>query len=150
MKSKEKKVNLDRRAFLNTLGASAGVAASLPAISILSGAAKLYADDIGPQGGRARAESSERIRQDVAERESNVRIPNHDDNGDEALYPSKIGNYSKNLKHDLKTGEVDPAAYQAMIGAISTGRFADFEALAVNGHFGSAADPTVQRRLVNP
>jgi hypothetical protein len=150
MKSKKKKVNVDRRAFLNTLGASAGVAASLPAISILSGAAKLYADDIGPQGGRARAESSERIRQDVAERESNVRIPNHDDNGDEALYPSKIGNYSKNLKHDPTTGEVDPAAYQAMIGAISTGRFADFEALATNGHFGSAGNPTVQRRLVNP
>ena len=36
-----------------------------------------------------------------------------------------------------------------MISAISTGRFADFEALAMNGHFGSA-DPTVQRRLVNP
>ncbi|MBZ5661599.1 MAG: vanadium-dependent haloperoxidase [Acidobacteriia bacterium] len=117
-------------------------------MSFLSGA-KVYADDIGPQGGRARAESSERIRQEVAERESNVRIPDHQDNGDEALYPSKIGNYSKNLKHDPTTGEVDPAAYQAMIGAISTGRFADFEALALNGHFGSA-DPSAQRRLVNP
>jgi hypothetical protein len=140
---------MNRRAFLNKLGTSAGIAATLPAISVLSKATTVYADDIGPQGGRARAESSERIRQDVAERESNVRIPNHDDNGDEALYPSKIGNYSKNLKHDPTTGEVDLAAYQAMLGAISTGRFADFEALATNGHFGSA-DPTVQRRLVNP
>jgi len=148
MKRKKQATKLDRRAFLNTLGASAGIAASLPAISILS-EARVYADDIGPQGGRARAESSEKLRQEVAERESNVRIPDHDDNGDEALYPSKIGNYSKNLKHDPNTGEVDPAAYQAMIEAISTGRFADFEALAVNGHFGSA-DPSVQRRLVNP
>lgn len=139
---------LNRRAFLNTMGVSAGIAASLPAISILS-EATADADDIGPQGGRARAESSERIRQDVAERESNVRIPNHDDNGDERLYPSKIGNYSKNLKHDSLTGEVDPAAYQAMIAAISTGRFADFEALAMNGHFG-APNSIVQRRLVNP
>ncbi len=143
---RNKKIN--RRAFLNTMGVSAGIAASLPAISILSEAAA-NADDIGPQGGRARAESSERIRQDVAERESNVRIPNHDDNGDERLYPSKIGNYSKNLKHDALTGEVDPAAYQAMIAAISTGRFADFEALAMNGHFG-APNSNVQRRLVNP
>ena len=79
-----KKVN--RRAFLNTMGVSAGIAASLPAISILS-EATANADDIGPQGGRARAESSERIRQDVAERESNVRIPNHDDNGDERVVP---------------------------------------------------------------
>src|SRR5260370_1231760 len=46
MKSKKKKVNVDRRAFLNALGASAGVAASLPAISILSGAAKGYAFDL--------------------------------------------------------------------------------------------------------
>jgi hypothetical protein len=36
-----------------------------------------------------------------------------------------------------------------MIAAISTGRFADFEALSTNGHFG-ASDPTTQRRLVNP
>jgi hypothetical protein len=148
LKQNKQKIRTDRRAFLNTLGASAGIAASLPAISFLSGA-KVYADDIGPQGGRARAESSERIRQEVAERESNVRIPDHQDNGDEALYPSKIGNYSKNLKHDPTTGEVDLAAYQAMIGAIATGRFADFEALALNGHFG-ASDPSTQRRLVNP
>jgi hypothetical protein len=149
MKHKRQNSNMNRRAFLNTLGASAGIAATLPAISVLSEATTAFADDIGPQGGRARAESSERIRQDVAERESNFRIPNHDDNGDEARYPSKIGNYSKNLKHDPTTGEVDLAAYQAMIAAISTGRFADFEALATNGHFGSS-DPAMQRRLVNP
>ena len=149
MKLKKKNTNLNRRAFLNTLGASAGIAASLPAISVLSEATTAFADDIGPQGGRARVETSERIRQEVAERESNFRIPNHDDNGDEALYPTKIGNYSKNLKHDPTTGEVDLAAYQAMIAAISTGRFADFEALATNGHFG-APNSTVQRRLVNP
>lgn len=148
MKPKQKKVNASRRAFLNRLGASAGVVAALPVVSVLS-ESSVYADDIGPQGGRARAESSENLRQGVAERESNVPIPNHADNGDEALYPSKIGNYSKNLKHLPTTGEVDPAAYQAMIAAIATGRFADFEALAKNGHFGSA-DPTVQRRLVNP
>jgi hypothetical protein len=150
MKSKKKAKTMDRRAFLNTMGVSAGIAATLPSVAVLSEATAAYASDIGPQGGNARAESSERIRSEVAERESNVRIPNHDDNGDEALYPSKIGNYSKNLKHDPTTGEVDPAAYQAMIGAISTGRFADFEALATNGHFGAGNNPSVQRRLVNP
>ena len=113
MKPKKQQIRTGRRAFLNTLGASAGIAATLPAISFFSGA-KVYADDIGPQGGRARAETSESIRQEVAERESNVRIPDHQDNGDEDLYPYKIGNYSKNLKHDPNTGEVDPAAYQAM------------------------------------
>jgi hypothetical protein len=97
MKSTKQETAINRRAFLNGLGATAGIAASLPAISILSEAATAYADDIGPQGGLARAETSERIRQGVAERESNMRIPNHEDNGDEALYPSKIGNYSKKI-----------------------------------------------------
>jgi hypothetical protein len=140
--------SFDRRAFLQRLGASAGVAAALPGVSILS-EASASANDIGPQGGGARVESSEKIRQQVAEREGDVRIPSHDDNGDEQLYPSKIGNYSKNLKHDPTTGEVDPAAYQAMIAAIASGRFADFEALFLNGHFG-CPDPALQRRLVNP
>jgi hypothetical protein len=149
MKDKKQTTKINRRSFLNTLGASAGIAATLPAILILSDATPAYADDIGPQGGRDRVESSERLRQEVAERESFVRIPDHEDNGDEALYPSKIGNYSKNLKHDPLTGEADPAAYEAMIDAISSGRFADFEALFTNGHFG-ASDQTMQRRLVNP
>jgi len=148
MKHKKQNDIVDRRAFLNTLGISVGIAAAVPTISILSETG-VYADDIGPQSGRARAESSERIRQDVAERESTVRIPNHEDNGDEALYPSKIGNYSKALKHHPTTGEVDPAAYEALNSAIAKGRFADFEALVTNGHLGSA-DPTKQRRLVNP
>src|SRR4029077_588019 len=112
MKHKNQNSNINRRAFLNTLGASAGIAASLPAISVLSEATTAFADDIGPQGGRARVETSERIRQEVAERESNFRIPSHDDNGDEALYPTKIGNYSKNLNNEPTTGEVDRPAWK--------------------------------------
>lgn len=149
MKYKKLNIGIDRRAFLNTLGTSAAIAATLPANSILS-EASAYADDIGPQGGKARAESAESLRASVAETDGDkVPIPNHPDNGDEERYANKIGNYSKALKHDPVTGEVDPAAYAAMIAAISSGRFADFEALATNGHLGSS-DPTLQRRLVNP
>jgi hypothetical protein len=68
----------------------------------------------------------------MAEAESNVRIPTHADNGDEALYTNKIGNYSKGLKHEPRTGEVDSNAYEAFIDAISTGRFSDCEELATN------------------
>jgi hypothetical protein len=149
MKRKKLNIRVDRRAFLNTLGASAGIAATLPAISILS-QASAYADDIGPQGGKARAESAERLRVSVAETDGDrVPIPNHPDNGDEDLYPTKFASYSKALKHDPMTGEPDAAAYAALVGAIHTGRFSDFEALATNGHLGSA-DRSVQRRLVNP
>jgi hypothetical protein len=139
----------NRRKFLGTVSATAAAAVALPALSVLS-EPTAFADDIGPQGGRARAEGSEDLRNRVAEAESNVAIPQHQDNGDEARYPNKIGNYSKNLKHEPNTGEVDLPAYEALIGAISSGRFADFEALATNGHFGSSAKPSFQRRLVNP
>jgi hypothetical protein len=138
----------NRRAFLGTVGVTAAAAVGLPTLSVLT-ESSVQANDIGPQGGRARAEQSEQLRNRVAEAESNVEIPNHEDNGDEARYANKIGNYSKNLKHDPTTGEVDPAAYEALIGAISSGRFADFEALVTNGHFGSAK-LALQRRLVNP
>ena len=142
MKPKKQGIGVGRRGFLR---ASAGVVA----VSIIS-EASTYADDIGPQGGRARAESAENLREHVAEADGDkVPIPNHPDNGDEALYSTKFANYSKCLKHDPTTGEVDPAAYAALIAAISSGRFSDFEALLKNGYLGSA-DPTVQRRLVNP
>jgi hypothetical protein len=148
MQNRKPAVDKGRRSFLNTVGATAAVAAALPVVSILS-ERKAYADDTGPQGGRERAERAEEIRKRAAEAESNVDIPHHQDNNDEERYPNRIGNFSKCLKHDPTTGEVEPRAYQALLGAISTGRFSDFEALATNGHFGSA-DPTKQRRLVNP
>jgi hypothetical protein len=142
MKPKKQRTGVGRRAFLK---ASAGVAA----VSIIS-EASIFADDIGPQGGRARAESAEQLREHVAEADGDkVPIPNHPDNGDEARYPTKFASYSKCLKHNSTTGDVDPAAYAALIAAISSGRFSDFEALFTNGHLGST-NPTVQRRLVNP
>src|SRR6202163_2083876 len=104
----------NRRKFLGTVGATAAAAVALPALSVLT-APSAYADDIGPQGGRARVEQSEEIRNRVAEAESNVAIPHHQDNGDEARYSNKIGNFSKNLKHDPTTGEVDLPAYEALI-----------------------------------
>jgi hypothetical protein len=142
MKSKKQGIGVGRRTFLK---ASAGVVA----VSSISEAI-IHADDIGPQGGRARAESAENLREHVAEADGDkVPIPSHPDNGDEALYPTKFANYSKCLKHDSTKGEVEPAAYAALIAAISSGRFSDFEALSTNGHLGSTK-PTVQRRLVNP
>jgi hypothetical protein len=136
----------NRREFHGTVSATAAAAVALPTLSVLT-QAQVYTDDIGPQGGLARAEQSEEIRKRVAEAESNLDIPHHQDNGDEALYPNKIGNYSKNLKHDHTTGEVDLPAYEALISALAGGRFSDFEALATNGHFGSA-NPALQRRLL--
>ncbi|HSG41466.1 MAG TPA: vanadium-dependent haloperoxidase, partial [Thermoanaerobaculia bacterium] len=67
-------------------------------------------------------------------------IPAHPCNNDEALYPNKIGSYTKGLPHNPGTYEVDLAAYNAMITALTTGHPADFEAIPLGG----------SRKLVNP
>ena len=149
MKDTKLNIRIKRRAFLSTLGASAAIAATLPANTILS-ETSAYADDIGPQGGKARAETAESLRVSVAEKDGDkFPIPNHPDNRDEALYPTRFASYSKCLLHNARTGEVDPAAYTAFLNAVHTGAFSDFEALVTNGHFGTS-DPSKQRRLVNP
>lgn len=104
--------------------------------------------EIGPQTGSERADAAFQVRVDAAEDERNIPIPDHPCNGDEELYPNFIGNYTKGLLHD-SVGEVDPDAYNALLAAISSGKFEDFEALSTNGRLG-CPDPTSQRRLVNP
>ncbi len=46
--------------------------------------------------------------------------------GDEAALPGRIGCYSKSLPKN-KYGEVDRAAYDALVAACETGKFSDFE-----------------------
>jgi hypothetical protein len=53
----------------------------------------------------------------------------HPSNGDEELYPSRIGNFSKTLPHDPLTGEVDPAAYDTLLLALKSADFAQLEAV---------------------
>jgi membrane-associated phospholipid phosphatase len=99
--------------------------------------------------GKKRAKQAEALRIDAAAQQRALGIPDHPDNGDEALYPTRIGNYSKGLKHDPSTGEVNPSAYNALLAAINSGSNADFDAIVTNGLFGSS-DPSRQRRQVNP
>lgn len=53
-------------------------------------------------------------------------------NGDEELYPTRIGNYSKGLPHQ-SNGEVVPSAYNALLNALSTGNPALFEQIPLGG-----------------
>jgi hypothetical protein len=79
-----------------------------------------------------RADMSEQIRVAAAQTERNVPVPLHPDNGDEALYQTKVGNYSKGLPHN-NIGEVDLAAYQSMLAALASGAVADFENITLGG-----------------
>jgi membrane-associated phospholipid phosphatase len=96
-----------------------------------------------------RREVARQIREDAARTAYLVPEPAHLDNGDEERYQNKIGSSTKGLAHDPATGEVVPSAYHAMLEALRSGSFEDFETLVGNGHFG-CPDPTRRRRFVNP
>lgn len=65
----------------------------------------------------------------------------HPNNGDEERYKNQnyIGNYTKALPHDA-IGQVDPKAYSALLEAIKTSKFADFEAIPL-GNKAKLTDP---------
>src|SRR5215813_1095369 len=88
---------------------------------------------IGPQTPTARAITAFDIKVDNAEFQFNKPIPDHPTNGDEARFPSKIGNFHKGLPTINAFGEVDLNAYQRLIDALTTGEFADFEAIPLGG-----------------
>jgi membrane-associated phospholipid phosphatase len=140
----------DRRKFLGQFGGAtaATVAAATVGLEPLLGRGRgaATAMDIGNITGAERADRAMEIRMDSARRERAVLVPAHPDNRDEERFANRIGNYSKGLRHDAK-GEVFPAAYDALLGAIRGGRFSDFEAL--QPHLG-CPDVRRQRPLVNP
>ncbi len=80
-----------------------------------------------------RALKSFEIRIQAATNELLVPIPAHPNNGDEALYATKIGNFTKGLPHN-QYGEVDLGAYATFTNAINTGTPAAFEAIALGGN----------------
>ena len=137
-----------RRAFLGSIGGlSALTLASdilkVPALSSLR-IQEARANEVGPVTGIARANASAAFRHAAEQFNLNdVPIPDHPCNGDEELYPNKIGNYSKGLPHNA-IGEVDLIAYQSLINALTSGDPADFEAIEIGAPLG------LRRKLVNP
>jgi hypothetical protein len=135
--------DLNRRQFLGgvsgvALGAS--VAGGLAGLGVVPGVSTrpALADEIGPMSPVQRSNVAFQIRHNAAIDEKNLTPVAHPCNGDEELYASRIGNFHKTLPHDAN-GEVDPAAYNIMLGAIESGVFADYEAI-----------PGGPNRLLNP
>ncbi len=89
-------------------------------------------DEIGAANARKRRQEAYRIRQEAALFQKNLPLPDHPSNGDEDLYPNKIGNYSKGLPHN-QLGEVDLNAFNSLIMALSTGDPEDFESIPLGG-----------------
>jgi hypothetical protein len=77
--------------------------------------------------GRANVQLAKRVEAAIFDRLQGV--PSHPCNGDETLYSNRnyIGSFSKGLKKINNFGEVDPAAYCALLQAVRTNNPSDFE-----------------------
>src|SRR5260370_30931270 len=67
------------------------------------------------------------VRNNATTEDANIEITQfpHRDNGDDELYPDRLGSFSKTLPHN-DFGEVDQAAYNSLLHAVETGSPADF------------------------
>ncbi len=89
--------------------------------------------DQAPTNPTARADRAYLIRLTAARAERARPQAPHPTNGDEALYSTThIANFSKGLPHNA-LGEVDSAAYAALVGALDGGTAAAFEAIPLGG-----------------
>src|ERR1700676_1600614 len=132
--------SLSRRSFLGRASTSTAVAAAsvgFPALLLTeNGAARGVAriPDQGDEGDdSSRRERSFQIRLKAASAERKVPVPPQINNGDEALYPNFIGNYSQGLPHS-SIGEVEPAAYRDLLTAVKSGNPEDFANIPLGGN----------------
>lgn len=130
---------LNRRSFLTRLGIGASALAGLSSLELSILEQEAQAEDLGPLNDWQRKFLAERIRIRAAQLASHRPLVMHPTNGEEALYPQKIANFSKGLPHNMM-GEVDLRAYRTLLRALSTGRAEDFEAIPLGG----------DRKLTNP
>ena len=132
MKLDEGTRNISRRSFF---GAAAVTGAALGAEQ----------EDIqSAAGGDKRAREAYKIRVEAAKLERDAPQPDHIDNGDEALYPNRIGNFSKGLPHN-DLGEVEPYAYDLLVQAMQSGTQAAIDQIPMG-----SPDSTQRLKLVNP
>jgi hypothetical protein len=136
-----------RRRFLADVG---GATSAAIAAGVIGGGAESVeagvfpaAPPVGPLTYNPRAVASYNARVTAAREERALPYPTQTPNVDEALYPNKIGSYSKGLPHNA-LGEADLPAYNSLLTALGSEDPADFENIILGS-------PLNQRRkLVNP
>jgi hypothetical protein len=130
-----------RRKFLGKVGGITAVTMASGAIlsEAIAGSGKVLAaagNTISDEGFEAdrdgRVERARRIRIDAANREASLDNFSHPRNGDEERFPTRIGNFSKTMRHN-DLGEVDRGDYNALLRALRSGRFEDIEAIPKAG-----------------
>ena len=123
----------NRREFLAHVG---GAAATVAGVASLATNATAHDQEGGhddvSRALRRRARDAFQVRLQAALFQKENGADSHPVNGDERRYQGRIGSFSKTLPHD-PNGEVDPAAFDALVNAMSTANPADFEAIPLGG-----------------
>ncbi len=128
---------VSRRGFLGRAGGlaastvAAGALTALPVGDALSSSAA--ADAVTAPTAVQRADAAYALRVAAARYEHARPLPPHPTNGDEERYAAtRIASFSKGLPHNER-GEVDAAAYSALLAALDSGQPAAFEAIPLGG-----------------
>jgi hypothetical protein len=130
---KSGKNSSSRRRFLTQVGGAAAATVGVSAIAGGPGALTLSArDNDHNEKNNSRALQCCDIRIDAAKAELGLPAPKETSNGDEALYPNRIGNFSKGLAHN-SIGEVDKASYDSLLRALKSGDPEMFEQIQMGG-----------------
>ena len=134
----------NRRQFLGKVGAATAATVAAGAVGLeplLGGQGSAAQASAVGQTWNQRAMQCEKLRKDAAQANRLAVPPNlqHPTNPDDDLYADKAGSYSKGLPHNAD-GTVVPAAYNALVQALSSRSQADFNAVPLGG----------DRRLTNP
>ena len=116
-----------RRSFL-------GLAAQTAAVSVAGRAARgaTAVEDSHGGAGSDRLQTCFQIRMKAAKDDRDAGVSVQTSNGDEDRYLNRIGNFSKGLPHNA-TGEVDQAAYQSLLKAMSSESPEDFDRVVMGG-----------------
>jgi hypothetical protein len=124
---------IGRRKLLQLAGGATAAAVTADAMSWPTGSAPGPVATSSPQpADETRRELAYRIRHEAALYHYDLAPTEHSTNGDEERYPKRIASYSKFFRHN-DLGEVDATAYEALLGAVRSGKLADFAAVPRGG-----------------
>lgn len=126
-----------RRKFLGQMSGAAAATVAVTSIGFepllkIEGSV-VEAAEIAPTSDHDRTVDAKNLRKNAADAEKALGVFPHPTNGDEELYPNRIGNFHKTLPHDPVTGEVNQVEYNKLLAALASGNFGDFETILGNG-----------------